>query len=136
MLVDEFQQTIIPDVYCAGEATGIGGLELSLVEGQIAGLAATDQREKARAMFGERRKLQLFADLLNRTFALREELWQGVMPAITICFKEDLSIDHEFVARHVSWLVDHGCTGIITPGSLGEGNTLTFEENRARMSAA
>jgi len=57
--------------------------------------------------------------------------WQGVMPAITTCFKEDLSIDHEFVARHVNWLVDHGCTGVITPGSLGEGNTLTFEERGA-----
>jgi dihydrodipicolinate synthase/N-acetylneuraminate lyase len=54
--------------------------------------------------------------------------WQGVMPAITTGLKEDLSIDHEFVARHVNWLVDHGCTGIVTPGSLGEGNTLTFEE--------
>jgi len=54
--------------------------------------------------------------------------WRGVMPAITTGFKEDLSIDHEFVARHVSWLVDNGCTGIVTPGSLGEGNTLTFEE--------
>lgn len=57
--------------------------------------------------------------------------WQGVMPAITTGFKEDLSIDHEFVARHVRWLVDNGCTGIVTPGSLGEGNTLTFEERGA-----
>jgi dihydrodipicolinate synthase/N-acetylneuraminate lyase len=54
--------------------------------------------------------------------------WRGVMPAITTGFKEDLSIDHEFVAKHVRWLVDNGCTGIVTPGSLGEGNTLTFEE--------
>jgi 4-hydroxy-tetrahydrodipicolinate synthase len=60
--------------------------------------------------------------------------WQGVMPAITTCFKEDLSIDHEFVARHVNWLVDGGCTGIVTPGSLGEGNTLTFEERGALWS--
>jgi 4-hydroxy-tetrahydrodipicolinate synthase len=57
--------------------------------------------------------------------------WQGVMPAITTGFKEDLSIDHAFVARHVAWLVDSGCTGIVTPGSLGEGNTLTFEERSA-----
>ena len=54
--------------------------------------------------------------------------WRGVMPAMTTCFKEDLSIDHDFVARHARWLVDNGCTGIVTPGSLGEGNTLTFEE--------
>lgn len=54
--------------------------------------------------------------------------WQGVMPAITTAFNPDLSIDHNFVGTHVSWLVDNGCTGIVTPGSLGEGNTLTFEE--------
>ena len=32
--------------YCAGEPTGIGGLELSLVEGQIAGLAAAAARSQ------------------------------------------------------------------------------------------
>jgi 4-hydroxy-tetrahydrodipicolinate synthase len=57
--------------------------------------------------------------------------WQGVMPAITTCFNQDLTIDHAFQAKHVRWLVDHGCTGIVTPGSLGEGATLTFEEKRA-----
>jgi len=56
--------------------------------------------------------------------------WGGVMPAITTCFKEDLSIDHEFVARHAAWLIDHGCTGLVALGSLGEGATLTFEEKK------
>ena len=54
--------------------------------------------------------------------------WTGVMPAITTCFNEDLSIDHEFTARHVNWLVDHGCTGIVTNGSLGEGGTFSLDE--------
>ena len=58
-------------------------------------------------------------------------IWKGVMPAITTGFNEDLSIDHGFVTRHCNWLVDNGCTGIVTPGSLGEGNTLTFEERSA-----
>ncbi|MEW6125719.1 MAG: dihydrodipicolinate synthase family protein [Acidobacteriota bacterium] len=57
--------------------------------------------------------------------------WKGVMPAITTCFNEDLSIDHEFVARHCNWMIDAGCTGIVAPGSLGEGNTLTFDERIA-----
>ncbi|HXG65603.1 MAG TPA: dihydrodipicolinate synthase family protein [Blastocatellia bacterium] len=57
--------------------------------------------------------------------------WRGVMPAITTCFNEDLSIDHGFVAQHGKWLIDQGCTGIITPGSLGEGATLTFDEKVA-----
>jgi 1-pyrroline-4-hydroxy-2-carboxylate deaminase len=57
--------------------------------------------------------------------------WKGVMPAITTCFREDLMIDHEFTARHISWLVDNGCTGIVANGSLGEGGTLSLDEKRA-----
>lgn len=57
-----------------------------------------------------------------------KKTWRGVMPAITTPFKEDLSIDHAFVAKHCNWLVDNGCTGIVTPGSLGESATLTVDE--------
>jgi 4-hydroxy-tetrahydrodipicolinate synthase len=57
--------------------------------------------------------------------------WKGVMPAITTCFNQDLSIDYGFVAEHARRLTDEGCTGIVTPGSLGEGNTLTLEERGA-----
>jgi 4-hydroxy-tetrahydrodipicolinate synthase len=54
--------------------------------------------------------------------------WKGVMPAITTCFKNDLSVDHRFLAEHCSWLLDNGCTGIVGLGSLGEGATLSFDE--------
>ncbi len=37
---DDLLQTSVADVFCAGEPTGIGGVELALLEGQIAGLAA------------------------------------------------------------------------------------------------
>jgi len=57
--------------------------------------------------------------------------WTGVMPAITTAFDESLNIDHEFTAKHVNWLVDNGCTGIVTNGSLGEGGTFTLEEKIA-----
>jgi len=57
--------------------------------------------------------------------------WTGVIPAITTCFREDGQVDHEFLAQHCRWLVDNGCTGIVTPGSLAEGATLSFEEKRA-----
>ena len=59
---------------------------------------------------------------------MKNMLWRGVMPAITTPFHEDLKIDHAFVAKHCNWLVDNGCTGIVTPGSLGESATLTVEE--------
>jgi NADPH-dependent 2,4-dienoyl-CoA reductase/sulfur reductase-like enzyme len=88
--VDEYQQTSVDDVYCAGESTGIGGLEASLVEGRIAGYAAAGQPEKARSLFSERRRTQAFADRLNRTFALREEL-RGLPQANTmVCRCEDV----------------------------------------------
>ncbi|NBO65347.1 MAG: dihydrodipicolinate synthase family protein [Acidobacteria bacterium] len=58
--------------------------------------------------------------------------WKGVMPAMTTAFTHKLEIDHDFVAYHARWLVDNGCSGIITPGSLGEGNTLTLDE-RGRL---
>src|SRR4029453_8524139 len=57
--------------------------------------------------------------------------WAGVMPATTTAFDEDLKIDHAFVGQHAKWLIDNGCTGIVTPGSLGESATLSFDEKVA-----
>ena len=57
--------------------------------------------------------------------------WRGVMPAITTPFDEALKVDHAFIATHVKWLVEHGCTGIVTPGSLGESATLSADEKAA-----
>ena len=53
------------------------------------------------------------------------------MPAITTCFDKNLQIDHEFTAKHVKWLVENGCTGIVTNGSLGEGGALSLDEKTA-----
>jgi 4-hydroxy-tetrahydrodipicolinate synthase len=57
--------------------------------------------------------------------------WQGVMPAITTAFDADLNVDHAFVAKHATWLIDNGCTGIVALGSLGEGATLNHAEKLA-----
>jgi len=99
--VDEYQQTTIPNVYSAGEATGIGGLELSLVEGEIAGLAAAGKHQQARALFATREKQRRFAQLLNRTFALREELKDLAAPETIVCRCEDVTFEH--LRAHGSW---------------------------------
>jgi len=57
--------------------------------------------------------------------------WHGVMPAMTTCLDEHLRVDAAFMARHSQWLLDNGCTGIISLGSLGQGATLTFAEKEA-----
>ena len=54
--------------------------------------------------------------------------WSGVFSAITTPFRDDLTVDHAFLARHVSWLLDHGVRGIVPLGSLGEGATLSVAE--------
>lgn len=99
--VDEFQQTTVPHVYAAGEATGIGGLELSLIEGEIAGLATAGLRGDAQRLFPERAKQRRFADLLNRTFALRDELKTLAAPETIVCRCEDVVFDR--LRAHGSW---------------------------------
>jgi D-hydroxyproline dehydrogenase subunit alpha len=99
--VNEFQQTSVPHVYSAGESTGIGGLELSLFEGEIAGLAISGRHEEARRMFPLRAKQQRFSDLLNRTFALREELKTLAEPETLVCRCEDVVYDR--LRAHDSW---------------------------------
>lgn len=55
-------------------------------------------------------------------------LWEGVLPAITTPFDDRDQVDLAFVERHCQWLVDHGCRGIVALGSLGEGATLSRQE--------
>ncbi|HEY2961012.1 MAG TPA: FAD/NAD(P)-binding oxidoreductase [Pyrinomonadaceae bacterium] len=88
--VDQFQQTSLPQIYAAGEATGIGGLELSLIEGEIAGLAAANKHDEARKLFGVRKKQRKFARVLNATFALRKELRDLATSETLVCRCEDV----------------------------------------------
>lgn len=89
--VDDYQQSSVSQIWCAGEVTGIGGLDLSLAEGQIAGFAATGNRAEAEKLFAARAKAQRFADLLNRTFALRAELRQLPDADTIVCRCEDVT---------------------------------------------
>lgn len=99
--VDDFQQTSVPHVYAAGEATGIGGLELSLVEGEIAGLAASGKRDEAQKLFSVRAKGKGFARILNETFALRNELRDLATNETIVCRCEDVKLER--LKAHDSW---------------------------------
>jgi len=54
--------------------------------------------------------------------------WEGVYPAVTTPFREDLSVDLGFFARHLESMREAGCRGFVPLGSLGEGATLAFTE--------
>ena len=57
--------------------------------------------------------------------------WIGVMPAITTPFNDEGSIDLPFMRRHARQMIEAGSTAMVTPGSLGEGGTLSHEEKKA-----
>lgn len=54
--------------------------------------------------------------------------WQGVFPAVTTQVREDFSIDLAETQRVVDDLIRDGVTGVIALGTVGENNSLTFEE--------
>ncbi|MCJ8157778.1 dihydrodipicolinate synthase family protein [Sphingomonas sp. LaA6.9] len=61
--------------------------------------------------------------------------WQGVFPAATTQFKEDLSIDIAESQRVVDDLIKDGVDGIIAMGTVGENNSLLPEEKRTLLKA-
>jgi len=83
--VDKYQQTSMPDIYCAGEPTGLGGVDESVLEGEIAGYAAT-----GKLINPSRKNTAHFSQALNRAFALRPELRAAVTPETIVCRCEDV----------------------------------------------
>ena len=89
--VDENQQTSEPGIYCAGEVTGIGGLDLALVEGEIAGYAAAGKPQDARKLFAARESNRKFAEALESAFAPRVELRNLPQDDTLVCRCEDVA---------------------------------------------
>lgn len=56
--------------------------------------------------------------------------WTGVMPAMTTAFTPNDELDYPMIARRAQWLIENGCTGIISMGSLGEAATQTLAEKK------
>lgn len=99
--VDAFQRTSKPEIFCAGEITGIGGVELSVAEGSIAGYAAAGNLNGARALFRERRRWVRFQRALHEAFLLRPEL-RGLPKGDTfVCRCEDVT--YRELTGKLSW---------------------------------
>lgn len=90
--VDSNQATSVPNIYCAGEPTGIGGADCALVEGQIAGYTATNNNSKAEALFSERASWHRFRTALAAAFTLRPELKSLATDETLLCRCEDVTL--------------------------------------------
>ena len=73
--VDDGQQTTVAGVHAAGEITGIGGVDLALAEGEIAGHVAAGGTPADPAVAGAIRRRRVFA-----SFARRIEAAHGIRP--------------------------------------------------------
>lgn len=89
VVVDEDQHTSQPGVLAAGEVCGVGGADLALAEGRIAGAAASGG--KARSIWRRRRThLRAFAAAMEEAFRPREELAARPTADTTVCRCEDI----------------------------------------------
>jgi NADPH-dependent 2,4-dienoyl-CoA reductase/sulfur reductase-like enzyme len=89
--VDENQQTSLSDIYCAGEMTGIGGFERSLLQGQIAGYSAAGLPDSSRALRRRRAVAERHVRRMRKAFQLRDELKSILECDTLVCRCEDVS---------------------------------------------
>ncbi len=91
--VDELQRTSVEGIFGAGECTGIGGVDAALIQGRIAGYAASGRLDRARSLFARRNASRHFAAALNRAFELRSELKRLPQPDTIVCRCEDVTYE-------------------------------------------
>lgn len=123
VVVDDVQATTVPGAFCAGEPTGIGGVDLALVEGEIAGTAAAGAPPSPR-LLARRNRLRRDARSLARAFELRQELFTVATPETVVCRCEDVqlgALDPAWTARQAKLYTRAGmgpCQGRICGAAL------------------
>ena len=99
--VNEHQQTSVAGIFCAGEPTGIAGLDSALLQGEIAGLAAAGQAQPSSALRRKLAKERTFAQRMNKAFHLRPEVCSLSEPETIVCRCEDVTFAR--LQGHASW---------------------------------
>lgn len=96
--VDDEQRTDIPGLWAAGEATGVGGSALALVEGEIAGrsIAATlpgrkPDADRVARLVRTRARLRDFFAALDRVYSPPMTLIDALTDTTTVCRCEEVS---------------------------------------------
>ena len=89
-VVNERQETTVAGVFAAGEVTGIGGVGLSLAEGEIAGACAAGAVRGDASLVKRRSSLREMAARLERAFAIRAEIRSLAQADTIVCRCEDV----------------------------------------------
>ncbi|HEX6195239.1 MAG TPA: FAD-dependent oxidoreductase [Jiangellaceae bacterium] len=93
--VDRRQRTSVPGVFTAGEINGVGGAELGVVEGEIAGRAAAAELGRAvswpDALLRRRYALLTFARAVHRVYPVRNGWRNWLRPDTVVCRCEEVT---------------------------------------------
>lgn len=88
--VDDTQATSVAGVYAAGEITGIGGVDLALAEGELAGHHAAGGTEPLTAARRKRTVFSRFATRIEAAHGIRGGWPSWLTPATIICRCEEV----------------------------------------------
>lgn len=91
LAVDAQMRTTVPGVLAAGECTGFGGSERALVQGAIAGHTAAGHVQQAQALRPQLARWEGFAQALQTSFVLNEQLKALPRPDTLVCRCEDVT---------------------------------------------
>jgi NADPH-dependent 2,4-dienoyl-CoA reductase/sulfur reductase-like enzyme len=98
--VDSLMETSLPEIFAAGEVTGIGGAKKALLEGRLAGLSMLRRaghinlerfRSLAKPLRRQRQKEVAFAELMNKLSRIRSGEYDHLDEDTIICRCEDVT---------------------------------------------
>ena len=102
LAVDAQMRTTVPGVLAAGESTGFGGSERALVQGTIAGHVAAGHVQQAQALRPQLARWEGFAQALQTSFVLNEQLKAQPRPDTLVCRCEDVA--HADLTSRQGWI--------------------------------
>ncbi|TVQ27632.1 MAG: NAD(P)/FAD-dependent oxidoreductase [Spirochaetaceae bacterium] len=90
--VDAQQSTSSAGVYAVGEVTGVGGANAAIMEGQVAGYAASGNTEALEPVLAQRDRVREITERTYAAYALREEIFRLAEDDTIICRCEDVAL--------------------------------------------
>jgi NADPH-dependent 2,4-dienoyl-CoA reductase/sulfur reductase-like enzyme len=91
-VVDQQQRSSVDDVFVAGEACGVGGADLAVAEGEIAGAAAVGATVDDRALVRRRDCLHRFAAAMHAAHPVPARWVDRVTEQTVVCRCEEVTV--------------------------------------------
>ncbi len=99
--IDDFMRSSLPDIYIAGDSSGIGGRDMALVEGRLAALHMAGElgripvpevRRRSARLYKEREGIRRYAAKLNQIFSLPQGLLDSMDENTIVCRCEQVTL--------------------------------------------